>query len=79
MTQVISEEERKKRQALSRALNDAFARGDMETYDALMREIEAPAEALMAAKKSMGADWVRKKGFNTKRADEKYGPGWLDR
>ena len=33
----------------------------------------------MAAKRSMGADWIRIRGFRTKLADAKYGPDWLDR
>lgn len=75
----MSEEERQERLALSDALRDAMRRGDTEEYFELMKRIEAPAEALLALKNSAGADWIREKGLNTKRADEKYGPGWLDR
>ena len=54
-------------------------RGDMETYRRLQRKMNVPAETLMAAKRSMGADWIRSRGFRTELADAKYGPGWLDR
>ena len=37
-----------------------------------------PAWILQARKKSMGATYIREKGYNTMDADLVYGPGWLD-
>ena len=37
-----------------------------------------PAWLLKATKKSMGATYIRMKGYNTTDADLVYGPGWLD-
>ena len=37
-----------------------------------------PAWLLKADKKLMGANHIRKKGYNTLDADLAYGPGWLD-
>ena len=77
--EVMTEEERRKRLDLSRRMHDALERGDDAEYSRLMTQIEAPAEALLAAKMHSGADWIREMGLNTKRADEKYGTDWLDR
>ena len=37
-----------------------------------------PAWMLKSMKKSMGANYIRKNGYNTIDADLVYGPGWLD-
>ena len=42
------------------------------------QQLIVPATALMAAKKSMGADWVREQGLRTETAEAKYGKNWLD-
>ncbi len=60
-------------------INQAYERGDDAAADELRKQLDIPAEALMAAKKSRGADWVRKQGLRTQRAEEKYGKDWLDR
>lgn len=36
------------------------------------------ARILMAAKMSMGGDWIRERNRDTRLADIKFGPGWLD-
>ena len=36
------------------------------------------ASILMAAKLSMGGDWIREKNLDTRLADIEFGPGWLD-
>ena len=62
------------------AMWEAEDRGDMEEADRLLSEVEGPAHTLMAIKNSPGgADWIREMKLNTRLADEKYGPGWLDR
>ena len=63
------------------AMMEAEDRGDMAEADRLLSTLEAPPEALMAIKNSFpnGADYIRELNLNTRLADEKYGPGWLDR
>ena len=65
--------------AVLEAIHEAQDRGDRAGELALNKKLLVPAESLMAAKRSMGADWVRERGYNTRLADEKYGEGWLDR
>ena len=60
-------------------MQKARDRGDNETYHRLQRRLKIPAESLMAAKRTMGADWIRERGLRTELADAKYGPDWLDR
>ena len=57
----------------------ARKREDWEEVDKLVRKMQFPACHLMAGKKLFGADFIRKCGYDTTRADEVYGPGWLDR
>ena len=61
------------------AMLEAEDRGDKAESDRLFSELEIPAHALMAIKETRGADWIRSRNLNTRLADEKYGPGWLDR
>lgn len=65
--------------ALVRGGMAAKRAGGMETYYRIARKLEVPAETLLSFKKVWCADFVRELGFNTKCADEKYGPDWLDR
>ena len=60
-------------------MQQARDRGDRETYHRLRRQLKVPAETLMAAKRSMGADSIRKRGQRTELADAKHGPDWLYR
>ena len=60
-------------------LIEADRRGDEETASELRRVVTYPAEALLSAKRNMGADWIRKQGFRTETAEAKYGQDWLDR
>ena len=53
--------------------------GDDETALAWLRKVDIPAYALMAAKKTFGADWIRRQGLKTETAERAYGPDWLDR
>ena len=63
---------------ISDAMN-ADAEGDMETFYALIATVPFPATTLMALKKCGFADNIRELGLDPSLADEKYGPGWLDR
>lgn len=60
-------------------LGEAVRRGDDETARELRKQVIYPAEALLAAKRNMGAEWIRKEGFKTETAEAKYGKDWLDR
>lgn len=62
--------------AESQAADDA---GDEETAWEWLRLAEIPAHALMAAKKTHGADWIRKMGLRTETAEKVYGKDWLER
>ena len=58
---------------------DAVGRDDDKRADELRPKIKFAACSLMATKKLFGADYIRRRGYNTEKADAKYGPGWLDR
>ena len=62
------------------AMWEAEDRGDQAEADRLFSALDIPAHTLMALKNMPGgADWIRKHNLRTHLADEKYGPGWLDR
>jgi hypothetical protein len=64
-----------------RYLSEALAANiadDMDTSWQWLALADLPAYSLMSCKKTLGADFVREKGFNTAEADAVYGPGWLD-
>ena len=61
------------------AIHKAKVRGDRAAQLALYKKLIVPAESLLAAKENHGADWIRERGYDTRRADKKYGEGWLDR
>lgn len=60
-------------------IREADRRGDHETAGALRKQVVYPAEALLAAKRNMGPEWIRKEGLRTETAEAKYGKDWLDR
>ena len=51
---------------------------DDETVWQWFSLIVVPAHALKSLKRQRGADFIRALGFDTSKADEAYGPGWLD-
>ena len=51
---------------------------DEKRADELQRKIIFPSFILKSTKRLMGADYIRKEGYNTVDADLVYGPGWLD-
>ena len=57
----------------------AMRRKDKEETERLRRLVKFEAESLMLFKNEYGAEFVRSRGYNTEKADKKYGPGWLDR
>ena len=61
------------------AMMEAEDRGEMAEADRLLLKLEAPAHTLMAIKESPGGvEFIRSHNLNTRLADEKYGPDWLD-
>ena len=71
--------EAKEQSKILDAIQEARDRGDRAAELELNKKFLVPAESLMAAKKMDGPEWIRERCYNTKKADEKYGPGWLDR
>ena len=61
-----------------KARRAAKERGDQAECDRLLSKLEGPAHTLMAIKSVMGADWIRNLNLNTRQAELKYGPNWLD-
>jgi len=53
--------------------------GDGDTSWAWLARCSVPPYRLRILKESLGAQFVREKGFNTAEADALYGAGWLDR
>ena len=65
--------------AAAREYEDALRRGDREEADRLRPTVKFEACSLKATKRLFGADYIRRKGYNTEKADREFGPGWLDR
>ena len=57
----------------------AMRRKDKEEMERLFPKVKFEAESLMLFKNEYGAEFIRENGYNTEKADKKYGPGWLDR
>ena len=78
----LTEEQRAKTDPVLLTISDALnakRRGDFDTYCELLRTVPTPASVLMAMKYCGYDDIIRKYDLDTSLADEKYGPGWLDR
>ena len=76
----VSEEElehRRQGEVLDR-LHEAFVRGDREEQRRVEAELAPSATVLMRAKRVMGAAWLRRQAYDMRRAEEVYGPTWLD-
>ncbi|WP_212112485.1 hypothetical protein [Bartonella queenslandensis] len=53
--------------------------GDSNTAWEWLAMTEPPAHTLLFLRSEHGAQFIRDMGFSTKKADEKYGPDWLDK
>ena len=51
---------------------------DDETFWQWYSLVVLPAYSLKSLKRWRGADFIRKLGFDTREADEAYGPDWLE-
>ena len=81
-TDPLSPEERAEWDENERALEvyrQAEDSGDEELAKELFAKIPFDVETLQSMKRLHGADWLRKKGINTSRADKRLGRDWLDR
>lgn len=76
----VSEEEydRRRQVELVGEILEAEREGDYALAAKLKKVLAPPPEVLLAVKRAMGADWIRERGYDTRRADREYGPGWLD-
>ena len=78
----LSPEEQAEWDANVRALDlyrKAEDSGDEELAEKLFAQIPFDVKTLQAMKRIEGADWIRKNGINTSRADKHLGSDWLDR
>ncbi|MBE1237402.1 hypothetical protein IHV25_07045 [Phaeovibrio sulfidiphilus] len=78
----MTKEDYENADATSRLMHDlimAQGRGDWATAGELLKQIDIPAEALMALKRTSGAERIRELGVKTATAEAKYGKDWLDR
>ena len=73
----MTAEEWKRQQELMAEYVPAITR-DRKRAAELQRKIIFPSFILKSTKRLMGADYIRKEGYNTVDADLVYGPGWLD-
>jgi len=53
--------------------------GDEDSAWTWLSMSELEGASLMFLKKQYGPDFVREWGFDTRQADQTYGPGWLDK
>ena len=53
--------------------------GDEEIAWEWLRLVEFSAQSLLGLKRRTSAQFIRDKGLNTIKADEAYGPDWLNR
>lgn len=60
------------------AMLEAMESNDHATASLLLQQLIIPAGALMGAKKTQGAQWIRDRKLRTETAEKEYGPGWLD-
>lgn len=57
----------------------ALERGDDAAAAAALRRVKGDPITLRTLRDQFGADYIRRKGYNTELADKVLGPGWLDR
>ena len=74
----LTDEEWHEQAKLDEEYVDAIVQRDRKKADEILPKLIWPAWMLKCMKKSMGANYIRKNGYNTIDADLVYGPGWLD-
>jgi len=63
--------------AISIKAGELWKAGDKEGYSRLMRTAPMPPYLAKVAKKTMGADFLIKGGFNLSEAEAEFGKDWL--
>lgn len=58
---------------------DAEMRGDEAAACELRRQMIYPAESLLMIRDVLGAEWLRKQGWDTSEAERMWGKAWMDR
>ena len=58
---------------------EALETGNVEERRRCAAQIEWSPDVLLALKRSLGSDFIRREGYCTRRADAAFGEGWLDR
>jgi len=56
---------------------ELFEAGDEEGYDRLMNTVPMPPHLAMAAKKTMGVEFLLNSGWNLSEAEAEFGADWL--
>ena len=56
---------------------DLFEAGDEEGFDRLMNIVPMPPHLAMAAKKTMGTEFLMNSGWNLSEAEAVFGADWL--
>ena len=74
-----TQEEREEELAVAMEYLDALRSKDREAIDRILPRVKFEACSLKATKRLFGADYIRRRGYNTEKADREFGPGWLDR
>ena len=76
----VSEEEyaRHRQDEVLAGILTAHESGDDPALEALWKEWIPSARILGLLKRSLGVDWIRVRGIDTREADKEYGAGWLD-
>ena len=64
--------------AVAREYMDALRRKDRKAADRILPRVKFEACSLKATKRLFGADYIRRRGYNTEKADREFGPDWLD-
>ncbi len=60
-------------------IEQARSRNDRKAIETLRKELVPPADALVAAKCAVGAEWIREMGYICTRAEKKYGADWVEK
>ena len=77
MDYILPTDLERKSAALNRGM-EIMESGDFEGAMKVLSTIQLTAGNLAFFKETHGADFIRKYNFDTTRADEEYGQGWLD-
>ena len=78
MKQAIRPDQHEERRAILNAGFEKLLNDDLDGAIKALAKTQVTAETLAMFKETRGADWIREQGFDTTRADERYGAGWLD-